>query len=44
MYRSVTESRPPRGERHRAIHRLEGALVGAFVFLGIFYALGWLSF
>ena len=43
MYRSVTESRPAREGKRWILYRVEGVLIAAAIFLGIFYALGWLS-
>jgi len=42
MYRSVIESKPPNNTGRRTLYRVEGVLVGLAVFLGVFYALGWL--
>lgn len=42
MYRSVTVSREAREARRRAVHRLEGVVVGLAVFFAVFLALGWL--
>ena len=44
MYRSVTESRPPKGRRRTALHRVEGVLIGAVIFLAFIFALGWFGF
>ena len=44
MYRSVTESKQPRDEKRRALYRVEGIMVGIVIFLGVFYAIGWLRF
>ncbi len=43
MYRSVTESRPARQDKRRILYRFEGVLLGLAIFVGVFYALGWLS-
>ena len=43
MYRSVTESRLPGNRRRKALHRMEGVLIGIAIFVAIFMTLGWLS-
>ena len=44
MFRSVTESKQPREGKRRVLYRVEGILIGVAIFLGVFYALGWMSF
>ena len=43
MYRSVTESKSPREGRYRALNRMEGVLIGAAIFLGVFFIFGWFT-
>ena len=44
MFRSVTESKQPREGKRRVLYRVEGILIGVAIFLGVFYALGWMRF
>ncbi len=43
MYRSVTESKSPREGRYRALNRMEAVLIGAAIFLGVFFIFGWFT-
>ena len=43
MYRSVTQSKYPREEHTGALNRVEGILIGAAIFLAVFFIFGWFT-